>query len=256
MPTRFTLTAEQRADFDARGFLRLRGFYPPEIIAPMANAVWADLAERLGLIRGRPETWTTVRPAQFQRLTHGDILNPLGSADLRRLAAALLGEGAWTEPRQWGQPLVTFPSARPDQPRPVWHFDVPGNAWRPPLPGLRFFTFLEPTGPGGGGTLYVAGAHRLALEVARTSGPLPSAVLRRKLAAAHPWVADLIAAPTEAMVGRVGETATVGAVPVAIEEMTGDPGDLILMHPLMLHGVAHNRSDRVRMMVAGDVWRR
>ena len=256
MPKPFSLTDDHRTEFDARGVLRLPGFYAAETIAPMADAVWADLAERLGMIRGRPETWTTVRPARFQQLTHGPLFDSLGSADLRRLADGLLGEGAWEPPRQWGQPLVTFPSQRPDQPRPVWHFDLPGNAWRPPLPGLRLFTFLEPTAPAGGGTLHLCGSHRLAQDIIRSTGPMPSAILRKKLAAAHAWIADLITASTEAISARVGETATIGASAVSIAEMTGAPGDLIVMHPLMLHGVAHNRSDRVRMMVTGGVWRR
>ena len=255
MPKPFTLTDQQRAEFDARGVLRLPGFHDPEAIAPMADALWADLDERLGLVRGRPETWTIVRPAQYQGLTHGEVFDALGSPAMRALADELLGEGAWEVPRRWGQPLVTFPSPRPDQPRPVWHFDLPGNDYRVGLPGLRLFSFLEPVAAGGGGTLVVAGAHRLALDIARVGGPIPSATMRKKLKAAHPWFARMVEAPTDAVPDYLGVAAEVGGVEVVVEEMTGAPGDLIVMHPLMLHGVSHNRSDRVRMMVVSTVWR-
>ena len=254
--TPFTLSAEQRAEFDARGVLRLPGFHDPAAITPMADALWADLGERLGLVRGRPETWHMVRPAQFQGLTHGGAFDALGSPKTRALADDLLGAGEWETPRRWGQPLVTFPSATCDLSGPVWHFDLPGNDWRVGLPGLRLFTFLEPVGPGGGGTLVVAGAHRLALDIARASGPIPSATMRKKLKAAHPWFARMVEAPMAAVPDYLGVPAQVGGVEVMVEAMTGAPGDLIVMHPLMPHGISHNGSDRARMMVVSTVWRK
>ena len=100
MTTAFALTDRQRAEFEARGVLRLPGFHDPAVIAPMADALWADLGERLGLVRGRPETWTVARPAQFQGLTHGGTFDALGSSAIRALADDLLGGGAWEEPRR------------------------------------------------------------------------------------------------------------------------------------------------------------
>ena len=256
MPKTFTLTDDQRAAFAARGVLRLPGFHPAETVAPMADAVWADMAARLGLVRDRPQTWTVVRPAQFQQVTGGGVFDALGSPALRALADALLGEGGWEAPRHWGQPLVTFPSARPDMPRPMWHFDLPGSDYRVGLPGLRLFTFLEPVTPGSGGTLVVAGSHRLALDIARKGGPIPSALMRKKLKAAHPWFDEVVEMSMDGVRGRLGAPVVIDGVPVAVEEMTGEPGDMIVMHPLMLHGLAHNGSDRVRMMAASTVWRR
>ena len=256
MPKSFILNAEQRAEFDARGVLRLPGFNDPAAIAPMADVLWADLGERLGLMRGRPDTWTIVRPAQFQALTHGATFDALGSPKVRALADDLLGAGAWETPRRWGQPLVTFPSATSDIPGPVWHFDLPGNDYRVGLPGLRLFTFLEPVAPGGGGTLVVAGAHRLALDIARVGGPIPSAVMRKKLKASHPWFARMVEAPMDAVPGYIGVPAAVGGVEVVVEQMSGAPGDLVVMHPLMLHGVSHNASDRPRMMAVSTIWRK
>ena len=256
MPTTFTLTSDQRAEFEARGVLRLPGFHGLDTVAPMAAAIWADLTARLGMARGRPETWTTPMPAHFQALTGRGVFNALGSPDLRRLANALLGEGAWDEPRLWGQPLVTLPTPRPVLPRPSWHFDLPGAAYQPPLPGLRVFTVLEPLGPGGGGTLVVTGSHRLALDLTRAAGPISSPVLRKTLRAADPWLTAVIDAATDQVGALMAAPAVVGGIPLAVEQITGEPGDLILMHPLMLHGVAHNGSDRVRMMVTSTVWRK
>jgi hypothetical protein len=44
--------------------------------------------------------------------------------------------------------------------------------------------------------------------------------------------------------------------PVRVEEMTGEPGDLIVMHPATLHTVAANALDRPRMMVVQALYRR
>ena len=41
-----------------------------------------------------------------------------------------------------------------------------------------------------------------------------------------------------------------------LEEMTGEPGDLIVMHPATLHGAAHNALDRPRLMLTEWIARR
>jgi hypothetical protein len=250
------MTSEHRAAFETTGVLRLPGFYAAEAVAPMADAVWADMATRLGVQRERPETWTTIRPGRFKRLTDGAPFSAIGSPDLARLADALLGEGAWTRPRHWGQPLVTLPAAQWDLPRVLWHFDLPGDDYRAPLPGLRLFTFLERVAPNGGGTLYIAGSHRLALQIAEATGPIPSANLRDVLKARHRWFSDLCAATGEETRRFIGEAVSLSGIDVSVEEMTGAPGDLIVMHPLMLHGVAHNASADPRLMLSTSVWRK
>lgn len=237
--------------------MRLQGFYPKADIDVMADHLWADLEKRYGIRRDRPESWTVAFPAQFQALKRSGAFNALGSPKLSVLADALLGAGGWDKPARWGGPLVTFPTPAPSLPRPPWHLDISGVERLSPLPILRVFTFLEPALPHGGGTLYVAGSHRLAMDVERAhGGPVRSAQVRDRLKAEHPWFASLLATPTGNLRALINIEARVGSHAVRLEEMTGAPGDLTIMHPAILHGTAHNALDRPRIMLTEWIWRR
>jgi hypothetical protein len=252
----FHLTTDQRDQFEREGVVRLPGFVEAAAIAAMAGALWRDLEARLGARRDAPETWTMARPAHFQALIRNGAFDRLDTPAMRGLADVLLGPAAQTAERTRALPLVTFPSPQFDLPQASWHFDLPGDAYRPPLPGLRLFVILERLAPRGGGTLYVAGAHRLALAILEAEGrSLPSAALRRRLKAAHPWFERLLATPGGQVEAWLDRPARVEDIEVCVREMTGEAGDLILMHPLMLHGLAHNAGDRPRLMLTMDIWR-
>lgn len=258
MTQTFTLSAAQRETLDRVGVLRLPGFFPAAEMAAMADALWADLERRFGIVRNRPETWTKLRPGQFQAVERAGAFSGLGSKAMLSLADSLLGAGAWEPPKRWGQPLVTFPAKVWDLQRVMWHLDYPATADRPgPLPALKLFTFLEPVAPHGGGTLYVAGSHRLAMETARARDrPIASSKVRQRLEADHAWFARLWAVPGDEVRALIGVDAQVRGVEVRVEEMTGDPGDLVVMHPAMLHGLAHNALDRPRMMLTQALMRK
>jgi hypothetical protein len=257
VPESFDLSPEQHDEFERRGILRLPGFYPKPAIDMMADRLWANLEQRFGMRRDRPDSWTVVSPAGFQALKHSGAFAALGSAKLFRLADALLGEGGWDKPERWGGPLVTFPTPAPSLARPPWHLDVGGGEPLDPLPILRVFTFLEPAAAHGGGTLYVAGSHRLAMGIERERGArVRSAQVRDRLKAEHPWFAHLLAAPTAALRALIDVETEVGGYPIRLEEMTGAPGDLIVMHPAILHGSAHNALDRPRLMLTEWIRRR
>jgi hypothetical protein len=253
----FTLTPEQRDEFDRRGVVRLPGFYPRADIDVMADRLWQDLERRFGILRDRPETWTIAGPAHFQALKRSGAFNALGSPRMSDLADALLGVGKWEAPSRWGGPLVTFPTPTPHLSRPPWHLDIGGLEYLSPLPVLRVFTFLEPVLPSGGGTLYVAASHLLALEIERThGGPPRSAYVRERLKSEQPWFARLGAARSVKVRELMGSEARIGGHTVRLEEMTGAPGDLIIMHPATLHGTAHNALDHPRMMLTEWIMRR
>lgn len=245
----FQFTAEQRATFERDGVVRFERFFDRADIAAMAAAVWADLHERHGVVRERPETWTVERPMHFQTLKASRAFARLKTPATIALADALLGEGRWSTPTNWGQPLVTFPS--PADWRPNWHFDLAGPNYPWPLPLIRLFTFLEPTAPGGGGTLYVQGVHRLAMRLA--GGVIASAKLRRRMIAAHPWFAALAKAPPGAHRALQTQTCEIDGVEVGVRQMSGQPGDAILMHPLMLHSGVENAAATPRMMLVDTI---
>jgi hypothetical protein len=49
--------------------------------------------------------------------------------------------------------------------------------------------------------------------------------------------------------GLIGSEAQVDGHPVRLEEMTGETGDLVVMHPATLHAAARYTLDRPRLML-------
>jgi hypothetical protein len=252
MPCITDFTPANRAEFERAGIFRLPGFYSAAEAAAMADALWADLGRRYGIGRHRPESWTKERPAQFLALTRSGAFGALGSDRLVALADAMLGAGAWTRPRHWGQPLVTFPSGAWDVPHAVWHLDYPGTGSIEDAPAMRVFTFLESVRPRGGGTLCIAGSHRVVADLVRSAGAgatMRSADVKTVLGVGEPWFAALFK-PGGGRVQRfMIEEGQARGLPVRVVEMTGDPGDVVVMHPFVLHTPAANALDTPRMML-------
>lgn len=251
MEPTFTLSPEQRAAFEHEGVLRLPGFFPNDLIAPMAGRLWADLEKRFAIDRDRPETWARQRPAQFQALIRTGAFDALGPR-IGALADAFLGTGNWEVPKHFGQPLVTFPTGGWDVPHTMWHLDVPPTACVDGLPFIRVFTFLEPVRPHGGGTCYVAGSHRVMIDRARHAAGerLRSADVRVLMRREEPWFAALFSRHVAERERRfMSEGGVARGVEVRVREMLGEPGDAIVMHPAMLHAIAPNGLDRPRLML-------
>ena len=78
--------------------------------------------------------------------------------------------------------------------------------------------------------------------VARTGRGSPSASLRTRLGVDHPWFHDLFTpgAEPERTDRLPGSRTEVDGSPLWIEELSGRPGDVVLMHPRSLHAVAPN----------------
>jgi hypothetical protein len=257
MPGVFQLSPEQRQEFEERGTVRLPGFYPLADIGQMADRLWAFLAAEYTMYRDRPETWTVTHPAHFQDLKRSGAFAALGSPNLLALVDDLLGAGTWDAPRVWGAPLVTFPTAVPSPGHAAWHLDIDGRRPLAPLSIFRAFTFLEPVRRRGGGTLYVSGSHRLAMEIEQAKGaPVRSKEVCNRLKQEHGWFGNLLKTPSADLPALMRVDARIGPQTVRLEEMTGEPGDLVLMHPAMLHGVGHNALDRPRLMLTEWIYRR
>ena len=258
MPAPCNLTPVQRSEFERVGVLRLPGFFAGPAIAGMADALWRDLGRRFGLDRRRPDTWTTPHPAQFQDLRRSGAFSAMDSPELAAVADALLGKGRWERPRSWGQPLVTFPTGAWDVPHKNWHLDLPANASLDELEMIRVFTFLEPARPRGGGTLYIAGSHRVVSDRGRqeaSGSRLRSSEIRALLQREEPWFAALLSPGGGDRVKRfMSEGGRVCGVPLRVEEMAGEPGDLVIMHSATFHTVAPNGLDRPRMMLVQSLY--
>lgn len=240
------LTADQAETYARDGVVRLSGLISAPDVETMRDAVWRKLDARPG--RAARPSKLTARNGEF---------DAMASPAIRGLLDDLLGE--WDEPTRWGLPLVAFHTGDAvwDVPHENWHIDLGG------LPGeyalARFFVVLEPSRPGGGGTGYVEGSHRLLAAVAEREGRLRSSgEARRRLIERAPWFGELsYTRPGEDRIQRfMREGAEVDGVRVRVCEMLGDSGDVIVMHPLMLHAPMPNVLPTPRMMLTQFVYGR
>jgi hypothetical protein len=252
------LSSAQRDEFDRRGILRLPATIPPAEVTAMRQRVWQHLAGQDGIHPDRPETWPAHPPARFQKLTGTGAFDALATGPLTAVIDGLLGAGRWQRPAHWGRPLVTFPdpSTAWDVPTSDWHLDTQDLE----LTMLVIFAHLAPVRPRGGGTLVVTGSHRLTTPKGSqaANAPVRSREVKAYLRTLHPWLHDLWNPSSDT--GRIHRYLTAGAdidgVPVRVEELTGEPGDAVIMHPRLLHVVAPNSLDTPRLMLLQFVHRR
>jgi hypothetical protein len=252
-PTSTLWTDAARERFETRGLVRFDAAIPRAQAEAMADRLWADLARREGARRDDPATWTTERVFGFQAILASGAFDGMGAPAVHDLLDALFDGEAWAEPVHWGQPLTCFPTPAPwALLHTNWHIDGPCEpAARRQMVG-RLFLILGPLAPHGGGTVVAAGSHRLVERLADEAGEtVRSGDMRQRLAALDPWFAELMRPSDRAdRVARFMDRETeVGGVKLQVEEMTGEPGDLYLMHPRALHNGAPNAAALPRLVL-------
>jgi hypothetical protein len=81
---------------------------------------------------------------------------------------------------------------------------------------------------------------------------LHSPDVRAALKAVHPWFDALFAPGGGDRVERfMEEGVTIGGTEIKAREMTGEIGDVYLLHPATLHSIAVNERHTPRMMLMG-----
>ncbi|GAA2759356.1 hypothetical protein F4554_003976 [Actinopolymorpha rutila] len=248
------LSHAQRQQFDRLGIVRLRKVIPLPEVTAMREQVWDFLADKYEISRDDPGTWTVEKAWYFQALSRAGVFDSMGSDAVCTALDELLGPDNWRRPRNWGRPLVTFPlpDTSWDVPYMSWHTDGLGSA--DDLQAVTIFTFLAPTAPGGGGTVVVAGSHQLVRRTVAAAGPdarLRSSELKARLASRDVWLRDLWTQNASGDRRRryLHDGAVVDGVPLHVAELTGEPGDVILMNSRSLHAPAPNVLDTPRMML-------
>ncbi len=246
--------------FARQGYARLSAAIDATATQAMRQRLWDFLSQQHGAQPDQPETWTPTRPGGFQDLSQSGAFNALASPTLEAALDQLLGQGAWQRPKHWGMPLVTFPEASVEWrvPHQHWHLDFAPRRTCDSLPGLRLLAFLAPVMPHGGGTLLIEGSHTLVERtVASGNSGGHSAHVRRTLARSNAWLRELWSA-NAANADRerrfMVEGAVVDGIPLRVVELTGAPGDIIVMHPWMLHAAAPNCDSAPRMMLSHSVF--
>lgn len=249
------LTPQQLEQYRTEGVVHLPAAIPLRDVEAMLAALWRRLRTRHGIDRDRRESWYVPHPAQLG--ANNDDFASMASPQVLAILDQLLPAG-WKQPPRWGLPMVTLPgfAARWDVPHKGWHLDMPATADPPRV--ARLFLLLAPHVPGGGGTGYVTGSHRLAADVAREAGrPLHSGDLR-KLLAREPWFEALFSRRKgEDRIARFMQAqGLAGGAAVRVGEMTGEPGDVYVMDPLVLHATMPNAGPTPRLMLMEGVYGR
>src|SRR5262245_61398233 len=140
-----------RAHFARYGFARLDGVFAGA--APgLAEAVLTELP----------------RSPKLTALRRKGFFDALATSEVVAAITELLGHADWPRPFSWGDPLVTVPGAGPwTVPAGGWHLDFPARGTL----ALKWLGYLAPVRAGGGGTVALAGSHRLVARYLEQADP-------------------------------------------------------------------------------------
>jgi hypothetical protein len=238
----------QQREFEMRGVVRVDAAVDPLPLVSARDAVIARL-EKAGLWRdggwhaqAGPSTAKVLKRA-LHGCTESRPFRDLAGEPLLRYVCTLVGSQPMAMP-PGSQLLFTPPNAQQwSVPHSVWHVDLP-RLGEQAAPGVQAFMFLDTVVHGGGGTLLVAGSHRLLND----AGRLGSKELKRRLARIG-YFRDLMdrrLPQRELFAGRVDR---VGEVALQVVELTGAPGDVWFVDMRTLHSLGPNTRPEPRMMV-------
>jgi hypothetical protein len=220
------LTQDQIDEFISDGYTIVREAFPASVAEAIREFLWTELAA-LGTHRDDPSTWTKA----VVHITKTYTQEPFASAWTKTLLAAfddVVGEGRYMAPVGLGWWPVSFPhfaSAPWAPPTEGWHID--GIQFHhhvdSPDQGLLPLFILSDIKPHGGGTAVSAGSHRLTARILAEAEP--DGLHHREL------TNRVLAHPVE-----------------NVRELTGNAGDVVLVHPFVLHARSPNTGDAVRFI--------
>ena len=214
--------------FCEHGWMRVRAAFSVDEAAAMRTAAWRALAND-GITRSDPSTWTKERPEHLQHAKHDPAFQFL----------AFPSNHAWTVHSHG------------------WHIDANYVSALSPPAGLRTHALLGDVAPRAGGTLIVSGSHRLVHKYFKDNPPPPGArgADYRRLLQGHPYFHDLHTEgdADERVVRFMDHVEEHDGTPLQVVENTGAAGDVIVLHPLVLHVATSNTSNAPRFLLSGGV---
>ena len=255
------LSQEEKESFVKWGFVKIDALIPNEVVDPIREAVLDRLC-RHGF--WGEEGWKAPADAEAEMKLRNTIkeisrssksLRPILTERVLSYARNLVSGDEVEMSPPITQFLFTAPSSyvmnhdgrwngKWEVPRNMWHLDMPRSRSIGP-PGPEMFTFLNKVEPKGGGTLILAGSHRLLNDV----DYLSSKGVKRKLKR-HAYFRELTGKGDGDRSRFLEEIGYIDNVPVKVVELTGDPGDVYFVDLRLLHSLGANTSDQPRMMIA------
>ncbi|HZC45524.1 MAG TPA: phytanoyl-CoA dioxygenase family protein [Candidatus Acidoferrum sp.] len=255
------LTKEQREEFDRSGIMRLPGAIAPQQVKEMLDCVWDAVERRAEVRRDDPSTWKAQRMIGLRDLPDSLNFQQVATPTVCNALDGLFETRTWERPQRRFSMLVAFPeSSEPwDVPSQGWHLDYPVVRGLDGNFAVRIFVCLQKLSQRAGGTLFLAGSHRLSqsLFAKNRAERMHSADARRALIRSRPWIKSLFS-PHEKTdrVKRFMKSGTmIGDNQGPVVEMTGEPGDVFVTHPYLLHAASTNCSKEPRIVLSGSVFR-
>jgi hypothetical protein len=250
-----TLTAADTQRFERDGYVVVRQAFSRADAFVMERQWWRELAETHAIRRDDRSSWRQIS-GDLKAAKHDRLQARIATERVRGVFDDLLGQGAWSPPRNWGRSLVTFPEPGSWQvPTGNWHWDNPCELHLDHPTALFAVSFIGSVAPRGGGTLILSGSPRLLIEQERR---MPAsqrcasiAGLWQQFHRSHPWLMALTGqatSPADRIAAFMDGETTVDGVPLRVVELTGEPGDMVFCHPVMVHCVGPNRGARPRFM--------
>ena len=255
------LSQEEKESFVKWGFVKIDALIPNEVVDPIREAVLDRLC-RHGF--WGEEGWEAPADAEAEKKLRNTIkeisrssksLRPILTEQVLSYARDLVSgdevemsppitQFLFTAPRSYVMNHDGRWNGEWEVPRSIWHLDMPRSRSIGP-PGPEMFTFLNKVEPKGGGTLILAGSHRLLNDV----DYLSSKGVKRKLKR-HAYFRELTGKGDGDRSRFLEEIGYIDNVPVKVVELTGDPGDVYFIDLRLLHSLGANTSDQPRMMIA------
>ena len=243
-----TMAADHKKALQDLGITRVQGLVAKAACQAARDQI-IEIAKAHGAYKGAGRVgsssrFTEAKPLRgaINALNHSEDFPVLLGEAVQDVASDLVG--APVTPLHPGQQILfTLPGAdRWRVPHDVWHVDVPRLGKLGP-PGLQAFTFLEDVPPEGGGTLVVAGSHKLA----NRAGVLRSKALKNTLSE-EPYFRNLFDPKRAPITSLDGTGGRVDDVDVRVVELSGLVGDVVFMDLRVLHTPAPNASSSARLM--------
>lgn len=218
------LSADDLDDFARDGFVMLKGAFPRAVAARCVESMWADLPEE----RDDPSTWT--RPVA-RLMGHQDpaFVEAVTSPRWVEAIHQVVGPGADPTPWMGGTCAIRFP-IEDDPDDAGWHVDgsfpmdgTYGLNRRSRDRALLMLVLYTSVGPDDAPTRIRVGSHRLVTAVLEQFGEEGCRF--------------------DAVVPLLDSCDT-----LPIDVAVGDPGDVYLCHPFLVHAAQKNRGTTVRFM--------
>jgi hypothetical protein len=249
-----------RSEFANRGVVHLDRAFSANAAARIRDVVWQHAERTLGLKRDDPSSWPRGwLPISWKGIKRNhafDVL--LDNPAVTTAFGVIFGPSGWQPPKPGAQVLMTLPGPGPWALPDSWHMDCGFEQPTWPVPAVKAFACFGAVGPRGGGTMVLAGSHRLVAAYRREfPEPPPGGNANwRRFLRRYPPLDELLGGASQPDLGRsmVGRQFDIEGVPIEVLELTGTPGDITLTHLHVFHAASPNTAGAPKQMLGKTVF--